>query len=176
MMLTQLTTRRTTILSFLALILCETLYGSEIPQSRSSKSYKSKEKVDKKYYVSPDKGNQFRAYIYCISAGLELATVESEEETDMLNEVLEKDDLKEGWNEGYWLSGSSLADPETLEYYWVSTGQKVIYTNWAKNQPDNAGKKEFCIGVGLVDKKIAWNDYDPETELRYICQTRRPCC
>ncbi|XP_030748239.1 C-type lectin 37Da-like isoform X2 [Sitophilus oryzae] len=190
--------RKIAFVSFLALILCETIYGSAIPQSvlepskeestdtdttdnfskklASSKSSKSKEKVDKKYYVSPDKANWFKAFLYCVSAGLELATVESEAETDLLNEVLDKDDIKEGWKEGYWLSGNSLAYPETLEFYWASTGQKIIYTNWGKDQPDNAGKKEFCIGVGLVGKKPAWNDYAPETELKYICQSPRPCC
>ncbi|XP_030748242.1 perlucin-like [Sitophilus oryzae] len=165
-----------TVAGFLVLALCQNVYGSHISSRDSDDDYNS-EDIGKMYYVSPDKGNFFQALLFCTSAGMELATVENESETAVLNKTLEHEDkLKEGWKNGYWLSGSSLAYPETLEFYWTSTGQKMIYTNWAKSEPDNAKKEQFCVAAALIKNKIVWGDNECKNVMKYICQTKRSCC
>lgn len=75
-----------------------------------------------------------------------------------------------------WTSGTALVS-DKHEFYWLSTGKKVQFTNWLVNQPDNYGNKEKCLHViydaGLFDT-LLWNDHVCTTERYVICETTLP--
>ena len=49
---------------------------------------------------------------------------------------------------------------ENSEGNWVlqSSGEGLTYTNWAENEPNNAGGREHCAMLGWTDDGH-WNDY-----------------
>ena len=49
---------------------------------------------------------------------------------------------------------------ENSEGNWVlqSSGEGLTYTNWAENEPNNAGSREHCAMLGWTDDGH-WNDY-----------------
>ncbi|XP_060522325.1 C-type lectin 37Db-like [Cylas formicarius] len=127
-----------------------------------------------KYVVSQDKQNWIQALINCKSSGMELATVNSEEEHLAMEKFL-KDS---GHDLGYWLGGTKLGDGT---YYWAPTGAKVVFTKWFVGQPDNGGldlPPEDCIQWGMPSyspKPTGWNDLNCNRSIQYICQTVDYC-
>ncbi|KAF7274814.1 hypothetical protein GWI33_012516 [Rhynchophorus ferrugineus] len=130
-----------------------------------------------KYIVVKEPVSWFQALINCKNAGMELASVNSEEESKALDKYL----TDNGYIYGYWLAGTNLGDGS---YYWATTGRKVIYTNWLSGQPDNAimeynnKEGEHCIQLGMPTyslKPNGWNDLGCECKLSYICQKEETC-
>ncbi|XP_060522053.1 C-type lectin 37Da-like [Cylas formicarius] len=130
-----------------------------------------------KYHVSTDATNWFQAFINCKSAGMELASITTQEEQHNLEHFMKE----HGYNEGYWLSGTNLGDGN---FYWASTGTKVVYAKWLQNQPDDAKlaendyKGENCIQWGIYRSSpnpIGWNDLMCKYQLKYICQDYSYC-
>lgn len=55
-------------------------------------------------------------------------------------------------------------------YYWLSQGEPMHYTNWDNGQPDNGGKEhsEHCVEINHHDK---WNDSICDKTTNYfICE------
>ena len=50
----------------------------------------------------------------------------------------------------------------------ASNGKEVSYTNWSKNQPDNARNNENCIELRQRDGK--WNDVRCTKTRRFVCE------
>ncbi|XP_030748031.1 C-type lectin 37Db-like [Sitophilus oryzae] len=168
--------KTTIILTVLLVFLCKNdVYGVPRKFAQSEMSYSADGRSNKTYYLSPDKGNFFLAFLNCLSAGMELATIESKEESATVKTLLLSTNITDGWKNGYWLSGTALAHNETSEYHWFSTGHKIIYFDWAPHQPDNTNGIERCIEIGLRNETIGWNDQNCMLSLGYICQTRGPC-
>ncbi|XP_030751026.1 C-type lectin 37Db-like [Sitophilus oryzae] len=167
---------KTIILSVLLLFLCNSVCGVLIKLSQSDTRYSADGQYNKTYYLSPDKANFFLAHLSCLSAGLELASVTTVEESASLNKLLSSVLVTPGWENGYWLSGSAIAYNETLEYHWFSTGEKIIYFNWGPGEPNNVDGNESCIEILLTSGYVpGWNDLSCMANLRYICQTRHSC-
>lgn len=56
------------------------------------------------------------------------------------------------------------------DFYWLSQGDKMRYTNWDKGQPDNGGKanNEHCVEI---NHNYQWNDSVCDGKLNYfICE------
>ena len=50
-------------------------------------------------------------------------------------------------------------------------GQEAFYTNWGKNQPDNANKTEHFAHISSVYAERKWNDYhENKTGIYALCQ------
>ncbi|XP_030760674.1 C-type lectin 37Da-like [Sitophilus oryzae] len=130
-----------------------------------------------KYVVVKEPANWFQSLINCKSAGMELASVNSKEETNRLQKFL----TDNGYKAGYWLAGTKLGDGQ---YYWATTGAKVVYTNWLVGQPDDAkmdynnNEGEHCIQLGMPTyspEPNGWNDVGCHSHLPYICQSSEIC-
>lgn len=81
--------------------------------------------------------------------GGHLATINSEEEQAIVNEL-----LASGNKKGYWLGGY-----KDNQWKWI-TGENFSYNNWAPNQPDNAHNQEDkLMAFKNDDFEIgSWND------------------
>ncbi|XP_030760679.1 C-type lectin 37Da-like [Sitophilus oryzae] len=130
-----------------------------------------------KYVVVNEPVNWFQALINCKGVGLELASVNSEEETKALQKFL----TDNGYKDGYWLAGTRLGNGD---YYWATTGTKIIYTDWLRGQPDNAKTEynkyegEYCIQLGMPTyspEPNGWNDLGCNNPMPYICQAVQNC-
>ncbi|XP_065344655.1 C-type lectin domain family 4 member K-like isoform X2 [Cloeon dipterum] len=114
-----------------------------------------------RYYVSTEKLNWYLARKFCISNGMQLASIESKAESEALTPVL----LQAGGF--FWLSGTDLGSEG--KFYWDNgTGKDVKdFTNWVGTQPDNHQGNEHC----LHEKPgIGWNDYPCENQEKFICE------
>jgi cysteine-rich repeat protein len=90
----------------------------------------------------------------CVDSGGHLVAVETAEEQNFLARRVSFE---------LWLGGSRASQ---TSFRWV-TGEPVVYGAFAKNQPDNAGGKEDCIGF---TSSHAWNDLDCSLSRRFICE------
>ena len=120
--------------------------------------------VDNAYLVCSDRAATWdEAEAFCEELGAGLVIVDDEEENDYLTLL---------GVHNHWLG---LSDVETEdEWLWVD-GEEADYTNWAENQPDNAGAGENCAAIwnGLVgEEQIVgeWNDGACATPLPFICE------
>jgi len=108
-----------------------------------------------------------KAQTYCEDLGGHLATITSQEENDFLFAYI----IDNGYKNAYF----GFSDHETEgTWKWV-TGEKVSYTNWAENEPNNQQSSE---GYGMFYYQYPdgkWNDGDfgQETlndDLSFICE------
>lgn len=77
-----------------------------------------------------------------------LATITSQEENDFVQSL-----LKTGKFARYWIGGKETATEGTYEW---TTGEKMTYTNWQENQPDNSNKNENRMEIHKANG--LWND------------------
>jgi len=126
---------------------------------------------DRKYYIGTFfKANWHKAAQYCRFHGLHLASIDTEEVQESLEYHIESLGLGE---EHFWTSGSDLA--EEGEYYWMSTGRPVKYSNWNAGEPNNFkydnGEEEHCLELWNRDGKgLGWNDTPCSFATYFICQ------
>lgn len=79
-------------------------------------------------------------------------------------------ELQLNYNSGYeresfWLSATDLGHEGT--FVWLNTGLPMVYKNFRKNQPDNAGGNENCIEMHGNGE---WNDILCHNAFYSICQ------
>ncbi|XP_062598569.1 C-type lectin domain family 4 member M-like [Saccostrea cucullata] len=53
-------------------------------------------------------------------------------------------------------------------FVFISTGSKPTYTNWHKNEPNNAGKVEHCVEKYRTGLK--WNDRPCDVKRPFVCE------
>ena len=120
--------------------------------------------VGSAYLVCSDRTATWdEAALFCEELGAGFVIVDNQEENDFITQL---------GVHNHWLG---LSDVETEdEWLWVD-GEEANYTNWAENQPDNAGDGEHCVVIwnGLVgEEEIVgeWNDGACATPLPFICE------
>ena len=70
----------------------------------------------------------------------------------------------------FWIG---IQDKTSEGHFTYSNGRKISYTNWAKKQPNNHGKKgEDCVeAYGIRDQQPGkWNDVPCSTKLPFVCE------
>lgn len=123
----------------------------------------------------------------CKALGLELASIESEEEDAELMKIisgillpwvtLRNKNIQTKFiflavkSDDYWISGTDLGSEG--KFYWASTGQPFgDYTKFKSNQPDNFEGVEHCLHyVGWVSADN-WNDNNCDKKFRFICESK----
>ena len=106
----------------------------------------------------------------CQREGLQLASVQSASENDLLLAVADK-----SWwdNSGMWISGTDAASEGN--WTWSPSGTALSYTNWDVDQPNEFEQvDQDCI---LVHPKRhprpgTWNDRECDAEYWYVCEDR----
>ncbi|XP_060534148.1 C-type lectin 37Da-like [Cylas formicarius] len=123
---------------------------------------------EKGYYISKDKQDFLGALTLCKTYGLELVSLRTPEDEAELDYAL--NEFNASTEVGYWLAGTKL---KTGDWYWVTTGNMVLYTNWGDGQPDNSGGYENCLELGNFNQyrqPRKWNDLNCTIELNFICK------
>lgn len=128
---------------------------------------------EKRYYLGIFfKANYFRASQYCRFHGMQLASITSQEENDKLEKYIK--DFGFG-NEHFWTSGTDLA--EEGNFFWMSTGRPITFTNWNAGEPNNFeyenGEQENCLELWNRDGKgLKWNDSPCSFETFFVCEVQ----
>ncbi|CAH1130036.1 unnamed protein product [Ceutorhynchus assimilis] len=128
---------------------------------------------EKRYYLGIFfKANYFRATQYCRFHGMHLASISSQEENDKLEKYIK--DFGFG-NEHFWTSGTDLA--EEGNFFWMSTGRPITFTNWNAGEPNNFeyenGEQENCLELWNRDGKgLKWNDSPCSFETYFMCEVQ----
>ncbi|KAG8248699.1 mannose binding [Homalodisca vitripennis] len=101
------------------------------------------------------KANWFRASQYCRYRGMRLATINNQIEEGELERSLETLGFEPG---PIWTSGTASGGED--EYFWMSTGAPLTYTNWESGEPSGSlGEK--CISMREhVGEGYKWNVED----------------
>jgi len=95
----------------------------------------------------------------CLAAGMELASVHSDEENALLATAAAGNTV--------WIGGTDAALEGT--WVWSPSGTPLSYTNWWSGEPNNVGGNEDCLSV-FYDVG-GWYDNRCSHELKYVCQT-----
>lgn len=112
------------------------------------------------------------AKLWCESQGGHLATINSEEEWEIVKKALNDFNGAKCWLGAENKSGS---------WKWV-TGEELSFTKWAQNQPDCCGNNEFYLGTFGNDSLESlncylWNDYaESGVEVGgFVCEFEYTC-
>jgi len=101
------------------------------------------------YASGGDKGMKFDdAVEKCASMGGFLAEPRSDYETENVVSVL-------NWNASYWIGITDHG--EEGHFVWSSDDTEITYSNWGKNEPNNAGGKQNCVQL-WVYRDHQWDD------------------
>lgn len=118
--------------------------------------------------------NWFGATHFCRSINSNLASIETEEEMQAINEYFKaKGLIKSGWLKSadvYWIGGNDLSNISS--WSWIGTGKPLTFTRWADDQPDKDKRpvgEERCISIWPY-KVISWNDLNCLDKTPYICE------
>lgn len=106
---------------------------------------------------------------YCEQQGGHLATITDAEESEKVNDLINKTDAKV-----IWLGADDLN--YNGEFEWV-TGEDFSYSYWGDGEPNNDGGIEHYLVLYKVDKEWVWNDgpvdtntfYDP-SYIGFVCE------
>jgi hypothetical protein len=94
----------------------------------------------------------FQAMEYCYQMGMKPAIIESEEENDALHKAIK------GANIGIsvWIAGHDMGHEGN--FYWITNGRPITYSNWSNGQPDNWKGGQNCVRVLESGDKLVWDD------------------
>ena len=102
----------------------------------------------------------FAADLYCKKHGMDLVSIESQEEQDKLIQLLEQGHL-------YWTSGS--VNHGTRQWIWSATGQSFTYANWNEGKPDSLGDGQHLIIDG-VPPHFRWDNMPNSSSIHFVCE------
>ncbi|XP_058461646.1 perlucin-like [Malaya genurostris] len=124
-----------------------------------------------KYFIPNFMGNWFKATEYCNYLGMRLAVISTSEEQTNLTTMIAATDKFSNDTTNIWIGGSDLA--EEVNFYWLSTGKRVGYSNWRKNQPDNDQNTDHCMEIRynpVQGWNWHWNDQDCKAIRYFVCE------
>ncbi|CAG9859657.1 unnamed protein product [Phyllotreta striolata] len=149
--------------SFLA-IFCLFVCLSWTEAKEVSQEFHKVQGVNKTYFIYPEKRNANDASILCGNNGLELLTINNDEETEEITlEVVSA----RNFNETFWTSGYYTLE---MNWVWGSTNQPITYTNWGKGQPTDGIPNKDCILFTQEDYEGTWINADCQEEHVPICE------
>lgn len=110
--------------------------------------------------------NWFTAYEVCRSQGMQLLTINSDEDNDQIYALAEKFQPRPS----FWLAGNDLGHEG--DFVWATNGLKVTAARWVGNGPDNYNNLEHCIEITYRWNASApvWNDVPCSTKLPFFCE------
>lgn len=126
---------------------------------------------ERRYYLGTFfKANWYKAAKFCRYHGMQLASIESQQENDQLEKHIK--DFGYG-NEHFWTAGTDQG--EEGNFFWMSTGRPVTFTNWNAGEPNNFryenGEEEHCLELWNRDGKgLKWNDSPCSFETYFVCE------
>jgi len=125
----------------------------------------------KKYYLGIFfKANWYKAEQYCRFHGMHLASINSNDEQQNLEEHIQSFGMG---HEHFWTSGTDQG--EEGRFFWMATGKPMTYENWNAGEPNNFqyenGEQEHCMELWNRDGKgMKWNDTPCSFETFFLCE------
>ncbi|XP_071096513.1 perlucin-like protein [Haliotis cracherodii] len=123
---------------------------------------------DSCYKVMKLKVHWIEAWTYCTAMRSSLVEIESQEEQDLIADILKS--KYSNYYEQFWIG---LSDMDT-EGQWQNMRfkQNATYLNWIPGQPNNDnGRGENCAHINAKDgRDYKWNDHSCNAELNFICE------
>jgi hypothetical protein len=99
------------------------------------------------------------AFSFCKVLGLNLATMEDNEQQDHLLSLLNDDSFSKvpGFDLQLLIGGTDIGSEGN--FYWASSGNPVYYPlKWVEGEPNNLGDNEHCMGLGKWKDSFQVND------------------
>ena len=110
--------------------------------------------------------NWHTAYEICRSQGLQLLTLNNDEECEEAYRL----GRKYRPMTSFWLGASDIGHENV--FVWMATGRTVISAQWGSRQPDNSDKSEHCIEVSyLWNGDPKWNDVRCHYKKVFFCES-----
>ncbi|XP_058833353.1 clotting factor G beta subunit-like [Topomyia yanbarensis] len=136
------------------------------PETKSAASTTTK----KQYFVHNNKEVTFlEAWRLCQNTGHQLATITSEEDSQLIAHAISKSGNKKG---PWYTAGTDLGNEG--QFVWISTnkpvGYQTGYLNFRPDQPNDAWGNEDCLEIGRWGG-VEWNDIPCDWKQRYICES-----
>ncbi|XP_017768250.1 PREDICTED: lectin subunit alpha-like [Nicrophorus vespilloides] len=153
----------------LLVILLVAFCGSSTSSSvkRSPLQYEFKDKLY--YFETFYKASWFKAFMACSKNGMELWSIDSDEEFDKVHKyVKEKMEYKKDLM--IWTAG---AMKDKGQFYWMNTGNPVRSSRWWPTSPSNYDGRQFCLHIWLTEGKFLLNDFRCDMESYFICESRK---
>lgn len=109
--------------------------------------------------------NWFLAYQYCRTIGMELLSLERQEEVLALNTFFNQNNY---WTSDYWTSGNQLG---SAMWIWMSTGQpfNVTFSYWPTAGPPLTKTQQACVSTGAG----TWTAQNCMDSKPFICEQTR---
>ncbi|XP_073828651.1 lectin subunit alpha-like [Musca autumnalis] len=118
------------------------------------------------YYIeSTSKINWFQASHECARKGRKLVEVQNNSKhldvTNALRSYI-------GSRGIFWIGANDeyKSSSKNRPFYWSSSGDRVIYTHWMWDEPNNHKGKQHCITIDSLE----WNDKDCTENYGFICE------
>lgn len=106
--------------------------------------------------------NWYSAFEVCQSYGMQLLTLKTENENDILREY-----LKDYKTKSVWVAATDIGQEGS--WVWATTGLQVTSSRW-RSPPDNYMGMENCAQVTMS----GWNDCYCSNELPFFCEFEEP--
>lgn len=143
---------------------------TEIKAENSQTEIKKPMKIQTEFFVNPENGHKYfitkmakwkDAEKEAVEAGGHLVTIRSKSEEKWIRETF-------GMGQAFWIGLKKDTSSWVITKWIWSSGEDVIYTNWASNQPDNAGGSQ---NVAAMDSgSYSWDDAWETLEFRGIAE------
>ncbi|XP_017783958.1 PREDICTED: C-type lectin 37Db-like [Nicrophorus vespilloides] len=143
---------------------------SALPNNKKVKRQATHEFGNKDYYLeSLIKANFHNAFMFCQRLGMQLLTINSNEEYDYLYKLITTE-LSFGPDSKLWTSGTDIA--REGKFHWLSTGYPVKINKWLPGEPDN-DNGEHCMEFWNNNGNIGLNDDKCHSENYFICEKKK---
>ncbi|XP_037030006.1 C-type lectin 37Db-like [Bradysia coprophila] len=119
------------------------------------------------FLVTTEKVNWFKAAHICKFNGMELASIDSTEENNIISMLINTSGCGDE-AQNLWTSGNDLG--ASREWYWLANGKPIEFTNWGTDEPNNINER--CLELRWKDTAWSWNDRTCTTELFFICEMK----
>uniref|UniRef100_A0A0A9WKD3 Lectin subunit alpha n=1 Tax=Lygus hesperus TaxID=30085 RepID=A0A0A9WKD3_LYGHE len=113
------------------------------------------------YEIVMDKMNWYDAVSYCKARKMDLATVRSEVENQLMIQLMDQSGIpRVEHTGGVWLGGSNLESDHG--FYWITDGLSFSdsYTNWSSGNPDNWKGIQHCVRYWFENNAWQWDDFE----------------
>lgn len=94
-----------------------------------------------------------------------LVQIDSQNDEDAIQVIIQSKEYKTLPEPFWWIGATDLGSENC--FYWVGSGQPVVYSNYSPGQPDNA-RRENCIEI-RGHYQFMWNDHKCSDLKYFIC-------
>ncbi|XP_027713669.1 mannose-binding protein A-like [Vombatus ursinus] len=147
--------------SFLKLITVSSkqieILQAQVDKNKNILTFSVGKKVGKKLFLSNgEKANFDRVKVLCEQFGATIAIPKNGEENKAIQDLAKDTPAFLG-----------ITDKVQEGQFVYITGERMTYTNWKKNEPNDYGSGEDCV---LLNSDGSWNDISCTTSLLAVCE------